>query len=53
MEKLTKDEFDIIIQALYNLNVRVADAPIILRLIEKILKIKEESQKEETQKQKK
>jgi hypothetical protein len=51
--KLTKDEFNIIIQALYNSNVRVADAPMILRLIEKILKIKQESQKEETQKQKK
>jgi hypothetical protein len=48
MENLTKDELDIIIQALYNSSVRVADAPIILRLIEKILKIKEESQKEET-----
>jgi hypothetical protein len=46
MEKLTKDELDIIIQALYNSNVRVADAPMILKLIEKILKIKEETQKQ-------
>jgi len=53
MERLTSQELDIIIQALYNSNVRVADAPMILRLIEKVLKIKEESQKEETQKQKK
>jgi hypothetical protein len=44
MEKLTSQEFDIIVQALYNSNVRVADAPIILKLIEKILKIKEETQ---------
>jgi hypothetical protein len=53
MKNLTNEELDIIIQALYNSSVRVADAPMILRLIEKILKIKEESQKEETQKQKK
>jgi len=46
MEKLTSQEFDIIIQALYNSNVRVADAPIVLKLIEKILKIKEEVEKE-------
>jgi hypothetical protein len=45
MEKLTKDELDIIIQALYNSNVRVADAPIVLKLIDKILKIKEEVEK--------
>ena len=42
MEKLTKDELDIIIQALYNSNVRVVDAPVVLKLIEKVLKIKEE-----------
>jgi|YNPBryulayer2012_1023412.scaffolds.fasta_scaffold24766_2 hypothetical protein len=46
MEKLTTQELDIIIQALYNSNVRVADAPLVLKLIEKILKIKEEVEKE-------
>jgi len=46
MEKLTSQEFDIIVQALYNSNVRVADAPLVLKLIEKILKIKEEVEKE-------
>jgi hypothetical protein len=51
--ELTNQELDIIVQSLYNSNVRVVDAPVILRLIEKILKIKEENQKEENQKQKK
>jgi len=46
MEKLTTQELDIIVQALYNSNVRVADAPLVLKLIEKILKIKEEVEKE-------
>ena len=46
MEKLTTQELDIIIQALYNSNVRVADAPLVLKLIEKILKIKKEVEKE-------